>query len=135
MSTTGRVLVLSFLGITTACAGRLPSAARQGSVEEALPSEWREAQLDIARLDPAPDGDPNRIVPVAFVIEVEGEPFYCGESGIHAVLLVYGCFRVEPDRESFGVIRYVAREGVLRHEARHAILFALGDSRWADVGH
>jgi hypothetical protein len=70
-----------------------------------------------------------------FQIETEREPFYCGETGLHAVLLVYGCFRAEPEAESLGVIRYVPGKGALRHEARHAILFALGDPRWADVGH
>jgi hypothetical protein len=70
-----------------------------------------------------------------FVIETESAPFYCGDTGLHAVLLVYGCFRAEASPGTFGVIRYVPGNGALRHEARHAILFALGDSRWPDVGH
>ncbi|HXV64260.1 MAG TPA: hypothetical protein VEK15_26400 [Vicinamibacteria bacterium] len=97
--------------------------------------EWLEAQEDLARLDPPAEGNPYDISPGHFEIATEEAPFFCGESGIHAVLLVYGCFRVAPESESLGVVRYVARPGVLRHEARHAILFALGDSRWADVGH
>ena len=97
--------------------------------------EWQEAQGDLIRLEPAVDGDPFEVTMHAFRIEAEREPFYCGETGLHAVLLVYGCFRAEPEAESMGVIRYVPGKGALRHEARHAILFALGDSRWADVGH
>lgn len=97
--------------------------------------EWREAQGDLLRLQPAVDGNPYEVTMRAFRVETEREPFYCGETGLHAVLLVYGCFRAEPEAENFGVIRYVPGKGALRHEARHAILFALGDSRWADVGH
>jgi hypothetical protein len=126
-----RCVAWGLLGITTACAGRFPWIA----VEPPLAREWRQAQLDIAALDPAAEGDPYRVTPLDFVIETESDPFYCADFGIHAVLLVWGCFRAEPEGESFGVIRYVPREGALRHEARHAILFALGDSRWADVGH
>jgi len=98
-------------------------------------SEWQEAQGDLVRLQPAVNGDPHEVTAHAFRIEAEREPFYCGETGLHAVLLVYGCFRAEPEGENLGVIRYVPGKGALRHEARHAILFALGDSRWADVGH
>jgi hypothetical protein len=134
LSTARRLLFASVLGILAACGGRLHSAP-QDSIETKLPIEWREAQLDLARLDPLPEGDPHEITPFRFVIQAEAEPFYCGESGIHAVLLVYGCFRVAPEEERLGVIRYVPHEGVLRHEARHAILYALGDPRWADVGH
>jgi len=97
--------------------------------------EWQEAQSDLIRLQPAVDGDPHEVTMRAFRVEAEREPFYCGDTGLHAVLLVYGCFRAEPEGESLGVIRYVPGKEALRHEARHAILFALGDSRWADVGH
>ena len=97
--------------------------------------EWGKAQTDLIRLEPAVDGDPFEVTMRAFRVEAEREPFYCGETGLHAVLLVYGCFRAEPEAESLGVIRYVPGKGALRHEARHAILFALGDSRWPDVGH
>jgi hypothetical protein len=110
--------------------------------------EWREAQQDIARLDPPVEGDPYDVSPSRFVIVVEDEPFYCGETGLQSVLLVYGCFRTDSggsdgDGEgegdggtAIGAIRYFPRKtGALRHEARHAILFALGDSRWPDVGH
>jgi len=97
--------------------------------------EWRKAQGDLIGLQPAVDGNPYEVTTRAFRIEAERGPFYCGETGLHAVLLVYGCFRAEPEGESLGVIRYVPGKGALRHEARHAILFALGDSRWADVGH
>ncbi len=98
-------------------------------------SEWQEAQGDLIRLQPTVDGDPFGVTMHTFRIETEREPFYCGETGLHAVLLVYGCFRAETDAESQGVIRYVPGKGALRHEARHAILFALGDPRWPDVGH
>jgi hypothetical protein len=97
--------------------------------------EWQKAQGDLIGLEPVVNGDPLDVAMQAFRIETEREPFYCGETGLHAVLLVYGCFRAEPDAESLGVIRYVPGKGALRHEARHAILFALGDPRWADVGH
>jgi len=97
--------------------------------------EWQKAQGDLIGLQPAVNGDPYEVTMRAFRIESEREPFYCGETGLHAVLLVYGCFRAEPEAESLGVIRYVPGKGALRHEARHAILFALGDTRWADVGH
>lgn len=100
------------------------------------PDEWQAAQSDIASLDPPADGDPYAVSSRQFVIDTETAPFYCGEYGIHAVLLVYGCFRAEPvDGGSLGVIRYVPGREALRHEARHAILFALGDPRWPDVGH
>ncbi len=98
-------------------------------------SEWQEAQGDLLRLQPTVNGDPHEVTAQVFRIEAEREPFYCGETGLHAVLLVYGCFRADPEGENLGVIRYVPGKGALRHEARHAILFALGDSRWADVGH
>lgn len=97
--------------------------------------EWEKAQGDLRSLQPVVDGDPYEVTMRVFRIETEREPFYCGETGLHAVLLVYGCFRAEPEAERLGVIRYVPGKGALRHEARHAILFALGDPRWADVGH
>jgi hypothetical protein len=87
-------------------------------------------------LVPAVEGDPREVAMSRFLVTTEKQPFYCGDTGIHAVLLVYGCFRAEPEAGSSGVIRYVSdKDGALRHEARHAILFAMGDSRWPDVGH
>lgn len=130
-SLAGRRFILGFLVVAEACGGRISSR----HALEGMASEWREAQHDVAQLDPAAAGDPYEIAPLHFVIKSESEPFFCGDSGIHAVLLVWGCFRAEPDEERLGVIRYVPKEGIFRHEARHAILFALGDSRWPDVGH
>jgi hypothetical protein len=107
-----------------------------------VPDEWRQAQEDVARLDPRVEGDPYTVSPSKFVIVTEDEPFYCGDTGLQAVLLVYGCFRAEADYDAdtgsvaLGAIRYFPRKtGALRHEARHAILYALGDTRWPDVGH
>ncbi len=100
-----------------------------------LSGEWVEAQRDIAALAPPAAGDPYRVTPSQFLIETEGEPFYCGDYGIHSVILVKGCFRAEPEGDALGVIRYIPDRGNLRHEARHAILFALGDDRWPQVGH
>jgi hypothetical protein len=97
--------------------------------------EWEKAQKDVLGLHPVVNGDPYEVSMNAFWIRVEQEPFYCGETGLNAILLVYGCFRAEREEQRLGVIRYVPGKGALRHEARHAILFALGDSRWADVGH
>jgi hypothetical protein len=98
--------------------------------------EWRLAQQDVARLLPPVEGDPYEVRPDRFTIVTEEEPFYCGETGLQAVLKVYGCFRAAPESDVLGAIRYYPQKtGVLRHEARHAILFALGDARWADVGH
>lgn len=111
-------------------------ASRSAAHRAADPDEeWEKAQGDLKSLQPVVDGDPYEVTMRVFRIETERNPFYCGETGLHAVLLVYGCFRVEPEDESLGVIRYVPGKGALRHEARHAILFALGDPRWADVGH
>jgi hypothetical protein len=114
-------------------------ALKNGPVQPPVPAdphaEWEKAQGDLVSLAPAVDGDPYDVAMHAFRIQTEREPFYCGETGLHAVLLVYGCFRAEPEEKRLGVIRYVPGKGALRHEARHAILFALGDPRWADVGH
>lgn len=100
-----------------------------------LGGEWTEAQNDIAQLVPPVAGDPYSVTMSRFVVKAEEQPFYCADYGIHAVILVKGCFRAEPDEDSLGVIRYVLNTGNLRHEARHAILFALGDERWPSVGH
>lgn len=132
-----RLGLAAALLLSVGCGARAPANDRQvvpvnGSNRE---SEWRDAQRDIAALYPPAEGDPFDVSPREFVIQKEREPFYCGETGIHAVLLVYGCFRAEPQEKSLGVIRYVPGREALRHEARHAILFALGDDRWADVGH
>lgn len=135
-----RVRALIFIGfVVTASGCALKHDAVQTTVVAELAAdpdaEWQKAQSDLIGLQPAVDGDPFEVTMHAFRIESEREPFYCGETGLHAVLLVYGCFRAEPEAENLGVIRYVPGKGALRHEARHAILFALGDSRWADVGH
>ncbi len=129
------VLMPLVLAFGHACAshdfGRSPSPVSNGAH-----SEWTAAQQDLASLVPAVAGDPHGVEMNRFLVSTEKDPFYRGETGIHAVLLVYGCFRAETDERSSGVIRYVsAKEGALRHEARHAILFALGDSRWPDIGH
>jgi hypothetical protein len=100
-----------------------------------LSGEWAWAQRDLTELVPPVDGNPYRVTMGQFSIRTEPRPFYCGETGIHAVILVKGCFRAEPEAGSLGVIRYVPQAGNLRHEARHAILFALGDERWMSVGH
>ena len=56
---------------------------------------------------------------------VEG-PFDCGD-----VRGTQGCFLTKGN-----IIRYgVGHEYVVRHEAKHAILHALGDSRWRCVEH
>jgi len=129
-------IVFGFFVIGNACAVK-KDASRPSIPAPAADSngEWQKAQGDLIRLEPAVEGDPYEVTIRAFRVEAEREPFYCGDTGLHAVLLVYGCFRAEPEAESMGVIRYVPGKGALRHEARHAILFALGDSRWADVGH
>lgn len=128
------------LGTLVVCVllGCAQTISRPPAPDSPPTGEWREAQQDIARLEPPVEGDPYEVQPSRFVIETEEEPFYCGNSGLQAVLRVYGCFQAEsePDAEALGVIRYYPEKtGALRHEARHAILFALGDTRWADVGH
>jgi hypothetical protein len=120
---------------SSGCAALPPSRSAPTPPLSSLGDEWHEAQLDIAALEPAAPGDPFRVSPGSFVIETEKEPFFCADTGIHAVLRVYGCFRAEPENDKLGVIRYVPGRKALRHEARHAILFALGDGRWAEVGH
>ncbi len=119
------------------CALKRNTSGTPASTERAADpdEEWQKAQADLIGLEPVVDGDPYGVTMRVFQIETERQPFYCGETGLHAVLLVYGCFRAEPEAERLGVIRYVPGKGALRHEARHAILFALGDPRWADVGH
>ena len=133
----GALLSIGFFVTGIGCALKQdtsrPSVRNEGAIDPN--GEWDKAQSDLIGLEPAVDGDPYEVSMRAFRIEAEREPFYCGETGLHAVLLVYGCFRAEPEAESLGVIRYVPGKGALRHEARHAILFALGDPRWADVGH
>ncbi len=133
---TRALIFVGFLATGNACALKQDPSRTSVRKPAADPDgEWRKAQGDLIVLEPAVDGDPYEVTTRAFRIEAEREPFFCGETGLHAVLLVYGCFRAEPEGESLGVIRYVPGKGALRHEARHAILFALGDSRWADVGH
>ena len=126
----GSALALAALVSGMACAIR--NAPLQGVDPN---EEWRKAQRDVAELLPPVSGDPYAVTMSEFRIETEGSPFYCGETGLHAVILVKGCFRAEPEGNTFGKIRYVPRQGNLRHEGRHAILFALGDDRWSDVGH
>jgi hypothetical protein len=132
----GAALALSLMALMAGCAGKRP-VPMEPSLPP-LPGEWREAQQDVARLLPPVEGDPYRVSPDRFTLVTEDEPFYCGATGLQAVLKVYGCFRAAPESESdvLGAIRYYPQKtGALRHEARHAILFALGDARWADVGH
>jgi hypothetical protein len=127
-----RLLAVAFwLTLAPAC------SVVTGPIDEIpdLSGEWAAAQRDLTELVPPVDGNPYRVTMSQFAIETEPRPFYCGEVGIHAVILVKGCFRAEPVERALGVIRYVPKAGNLRHEARHAILFALGDERWMSVGH
>ncbi|HEY7698949.1 MAG TPA: hypothetical protein VIE88_11065 [Vicinamibacteria bacterium] len=129
--------VLGFLAASTGCALEHVALRHSAPTSPGVDpdGEWQKAQGDLIQLEPSVDGDPYEVAMRTFRIETERAPFYCGETGLHAVLLVYGCFRAEPEAERLGVIRYVPGKGALRHEARHAILYALGDPRWADVGH
>ena len=72
-----------------------------------LSGEWAAAQRDLTELVPPVDGNPYGVTMGQFSLRTEPRPFYCGEAGIHAVILVKGCFRAEPDARSLGVIRYV----------------------------
>jgi hypothetical protein len=134
----GAWILVGLFVTSNGCALKRDTSGPPASTEAAADpdEEWQKAQGDLVLLEPVVDGDPYDVTMGGFRIETERDPFYCGDTGLHAVLLVYGCFRVEAsEAESLGVIRYVPGKGALRHEARHAILFALGDPRWADVGH
>lgn len=151
----GKLWFLTSVLVGAGCAAKAPSAGEMADpiAEWAQPpsaaqpdrprpyeaydpaAEWARAQRDLAGLSPPVTGNPYAISMDQFVIEIEEEPFVCGKTGLHAFLLVYGCFVAEPQGSGLGVIRHVRDHGALRHEARHAILFVLGDSRWPDVGH
>jgi len=132
----GRTRWIGRFGLV-ACLGGVGCSVITSTVDEIpdLSGEWADAQRDIAALAPPAAGNPYGVTPSQFLIETEERPFYCADYGIHAVILVKGCFRAEAGGDAVGLIRYVPDSGNLRHEARHAILFALGDERWPHVGH
>ncbi len=99
-----------------------------------IEAEWLLAQEDVAGLIPPPPGNPYDVTFDMFRFFIEKDVFACSTEDERAV----GCltyFEEGMGMTISGMIRYVEVPGVIRHEARHAILRALNDWRAPDIGH
>jgi hypothetical protein len=130
------VLAVIYLVVSlfTGCAARTgnvwESPSHFGDVD--IEAEWKLAQEDVSRLDPPPPGNPWDVTHDMFRFVIEGETFACSREERNVV----GCFVFFHEQLAIrGLIRYVEVPGVIRHEARHAILRVLNDERAPYIGH
>jgi hypothetical protein len=97
--------------------------------------EWKEAQAQLIELGVAKAAKVNKVKPGKYLfVKTEGH-INCANDYPYA-----GCFYpnlTEDPKKSFfeGFIHYNRKPGVVKHEARHAILYALADPRAFCIGH
>jgi len=125
------ILLSTFLLLLIGCP-LLPTSydpLEQG-IEPWMRSQWHTAQNELSQLVPIPH-DPRRRRGVfdisidRFTFRKEPDIFKCGP------ITTYGCFH-----PGGRLIRWWGGSpDVVKHEAKHAILWALGDSRWPCIEH
>lgn len=105
-----------------ACGKSGPTAARAPDLPAAIYSAWAEGQRDV---EPYVGARAYAFAPEDFDWTERRGLFSCGDELDRA-----GCFWPNPQGRSR--IEWSAdHPGVVRHEAGHAILYALGDPRWS----
>jgi hypothetical protein len=106
---------------------------------------WPEAQLELSKLDNL-TSDPRAVTLDQFKVELKMKADKCGK-----VKKVVGCFQVYEYTYTNGTTKQVGHlwylgtpagnrdraviKHIMKHEACHAILWAMGDSRWALYDH
>jgi len=127
------ILLSTFLLLLTGCP-LLPTSHDpvDRGIEPWMRSQWHAAQNELSQLVPIPS-DPRRRQGVfdvsidQFTFRKESFMFPCGPGPA----LTAGCFHTR--------VRLIRWWGgapdVIKHEAKHAILWALGDSRWRCIDH
>lgn len=120
----------AFLILLTGCAARMPFHAHPG---DNLPSyileAWGEAQRELDSLEPPLASSPYRVPPHMFMWLEQTRAHRCGgERAGYG-----GCFSANANGQM--VIQYVNEKSTIIHEAKHAIAYAAGDSRWREIPH
>jgi len=115
-----QAFVLTLLAVRT-CSSVSPS-----DIDPIILQQWREAQIELQRLNPPVRGNVGAVEPYGFRFEEWADTFSCGE-----VVNAAGCFTAP------ALIRYASqyKNTVIKHEAKHAILYTLHDPRWRCIEH
>jgi len=110
-------LFLVAILVTCSCSG--VSTVGPTEVPGWVRTEWAIGQCRVSSLVPPPSGNPYAVDPDGYRFIEESGPFRCGD------VQANGCYN-----PMARTIRYnVLTPAVMRHEAGHAILRALADSR------